>query len=45
MEVEDEAHPRTQIYGRNRRKTPEIMRLKIGPKISLKILKKKNIAA
>jgi predicted glycosyltransferase involved in capsule biosynthesis len=32
MEVADEAHPSTQIYGRNQRKTHQIMRSKIRPK-------------
>jgi hypothetical protein len=45
MEVDDEAHPSTQIHGRNRRKTSQIVRSKIGPKIPLKITKKTNIAA
>jgi hypothetical protein len=45
MEVEDGDHPSIQIYGRNRRKTSQITRLKIRPKIPSKILKKKNIAA
>jgi hypothetical protein len=40
MEVEDEAHPSTQIHGMNQRKTPQIMRSKIGPKIHKKIMKK-----
>jgi hypothetical protein len=45
MEVDDDAHPSTQIHGRNRGKSPQITRYKIGPKIPLKIMKKKNIAA
>jgi hypothetical protein len=45
MEAEDEAHPSTQIYGMNRRKTPQIMRSKIGQKILSKVLTKKNIVA
>jgi hypothetical protein len=44
MEVDDEAHPITQIYGRNRRKTPQIVKSKIGPKIAPKIMKMENIA-
>jgi hypothetical protein len=45
MEVHDEAHPSTQTHRRNRRKTPQIGIKKIGPKIHLKIMKMKNIAA
>jgi hypothetical protein len=45
LEVGDEAHPSTQIHGRNQRKTTQIMKLKIGPKIPLKITKMKNNAA
>jgi hypothetical protein len=45
LEVDDEAHPSTQIHRRNQRKTPQIMKSKIRPKIPLKITKKKNIAA
>jgi hypothetical protein len=45
MEVDDEDHPSTQIYRQNRRKTPQIMRSKIRPKIPPKFMKKKNIAA
>jgi hypothetical protein len=45
MELDDEAHPSTQIHERNKRKTSQITRLKIGPKIPLKIMKKKNLAA
>jgi hypothetical protein len=45
LEVDDEARPSTQIYGRNRRKTPIIVKTKIGPKIPLKITKMENIAA
>jgi hypothetical protein len=44
-EVDNDAHPRTQIDGRNRRKSPQTVRYKIGLKIPLKIMKKKNIAA
>jgi hypothetical protein len=44
MEVDDEARPITQIYGRNRRKTPQIVKSKIGPKIAPKIMKMENIA-
>jgi hypothetical protein len=40
MEVKDEAHTSTQIHRKNRRKTPQIVRSKIPPKIT----KKKNIA-
>jgi hypothetical protein len=32
LEVDDEAHPNTQIHGRNQRKTHQIMKSKIGPK-------------
>jgi hypothetical protein len=32
LEVDDEAHPSTQIHGRNRRKTPQIMKSKSGQK-------------
>jgi hypothetical protein len=35
--VDDEPRPSTQIHERNRRKTPQIMKSKIGPKISPKI--------
>jgi hypothetical protein len=45
MEVDDEDHPNTLIHGRNRIKSPQIARYKIGPKIPLKIMKQKNIAA
>jgi hypothetical protein len=45
LEVNDEAHPRTQIHGQNRRKTPQIMKSKIGAKIPPKISKIKNIVA
>jgi hypothetical protein len=44
MEVDDEAHSSTQIHEMNRRKPPQIVRYKIGPKIPSKIKKKKNIA-
>jgi hypothetical protein len=33
MEVDDETQPSNQTHGRNRRKTPQIMRSRIGPKI------------
>jgi hypothetical protein len=33
LEVDDETQPSTQTHGRNRRKTPQIMRSRIGPKI------------
>jgi hypothetical protein len=45
MEIDDEAFPSTQIHRKNQRKTPQIMKLKIGPKIPLKITKMKNIEA
>jgi hypothetical protein len=45
LEVDDEACPSTQIYRRNQRKTPQITKSKIGPKIPLKITKMENIAA
>jgi hypothetical protein len=45
LEVDDEARPSTQNHGRNRRKTPQIVKLKIGPKIPPKIMKMKNIAS
>jgi hypothetical protein len=45
LEVDDEAYSSTQIHGRNQRKTPQIVKSKIGPKIPLKISKMKNIAA
>jgi hypothetical protein len=45
MEVDDKPHPSTQIHGRNQRKTLQIARSKIRPKIPPKITKKKNIAA
>jgi hypothetical protein len=45
LEVDDEAHPSTQIYGRNQRKTPQITKSKIKQKISPKIMKIENIAA
>jgi hypothetical protein len=44
LEVDDEAYSSTQIHGRNK-KTPQIVKSKIGPKIPLKISKMKNIAA
>jgi hypothetical protein len=40
-----EAYPSNISHGRNRRKTPQIAKSKIGPKIPLKIKKKKNMAA
>jgi hypothetical protein len=45
LEVDDEAHPSTQIHRRNQRKTPQIVKSKIGAKIPLKIMKMENIAA
>jgi hypothetical protein len=33
LEVDDETQPSTQTHGRNQRKTPQIMRSRIGPKI------------
>jgi hypothetical protein len=33
LEVDDETKPSTQTHGRNREKTPQIMRSRIGPKI------------
>jgi hypothetical protein len=39
LEVDDKTHPSTQICGRNRRKTPQIAKSKIGPKIPPKISK------
>jgi hypothetical protein len=33
LEVDDETQPSTQTHGMNRRKTPQIMRSRIGPKI------------
>jgi hypothetical protein len=33
MELDDKARPRTQIHIRNQRKTPQIVKSKIGPKI------------
>jgi hypothetical protein len=33
LEVDDETQPSTQINERNQRKTPQIMRTRIGPKI------------
>jgi hypothetical protein len=45
LEVDDEALPSTQIHGMNQRKTPQIMRSKIRPKIPPKIMKIENIAA
>jgi hypothetical protein len=43
MEVDDEACPSTQNHGSNRRKTPQITRSKIGPKIHSKSTKMKNL--
>jgi hypothetical protein len=43
LQVDDEAHPRTQIHGTNQRKTPQIKKSKIGPKIPPKNMKMKNI--
>jgi hypothetical protein len=45
LEVDDEAYPSIQIHGRNRRKIPQIVKSKIGPKIPSKITKMENIAA
>jgi hypothetical protein len=33
LEIDDETQPSTQTHGRNRRKTPQIMRSRIGSKI------------
>jgi hypothetical protein len=33
LEVDDETQPITQTHGRNRRKTPQILRSRIGQKI------------
>jgi hypothetical protein len=41
----NKSHPSTQIYGSNRRKTPQIAKSKIRPKIHPKITKMENIAA
>jgi hypothetical protein len=43
LEVDDEAHPRIQVHGRNRRETHQITKSKIRPKIPPKISKMKNI--
>jgi hypothetical protein len=40
-----EAHPSKFSHGRNQRKTLQIARMKIGPKIPPKIKKLKNISA
>jgi hypothetical protein len=40
-----EAYPSNISHRRNQRKTPQIMKLKIGQKIHPKITKKKNMAA
>jgi hypothetical protein len=45
LEVDDKAHRSTQTHRRDRRKTQQIMRTKIGPKIPLKIMKIKNNVA
>jgi hypothetical protein len=45
LEVDDEARPSTQIHGRIRTKTPQIMKPKIRPKIPSKITKMENNAA
>jgi hypothetical protein len=45
LEVDDEACPHTQSHGRNRRKTTQSARSKIGPKMHPKITKMENIAA
>jgi hypothetical protein len=42
LEVGDETQPSTQTHGRNRGKTPQIMRSRIGPKYS-KITKMKTL--
>jgi hypothetical protein len=43
MEVEDEARPRTQLHGRNQRKTSQISRTQNRAKILQKSQKKKNV--
>jgi hypothetical protein len=45
LEVDDEARLSCQIHGRNQRKTSQIVKSKIGPKIPPKIMKMENIAA
>jgi hypothetical protein len=45
LEADEEARPSIQIHGRNQRKTPQIMKSKIGPKIPPIIIKMQNIAA
>jgi hypothetical protein len=45
LKLDDEAHPSTQIQGRNQRKTPQNVKLKIRPKIPPKIMKMENIPA
>jgi hypothetical protein len=45
LEVDGEAHLRTQIHIRNQRKTSQIAKSKIVAKIPPKITKMKNIAA
>jgi hypothetical protein len=42
MEVDDEAHPSTQLHRRNRRKTSQISRAQNLVKILQKSQKKKN---
>jgi hypothetical protein len=42
MEVDDEAHPSTQLHGRNQRKTSQISRTQNRVKILRKSQKKKN---
>jgi hypothetical protein len=41
--VED--YPSNLFHGRNQRKTPQIVKSKINPKIPLKIMKKINMTA
>jgi hypothetical protein len=43
LEIDDEAHPRTQIHGRNRRKTHPNLRMKNRTKILQKSQKRKMI--
>jgi hypothetical protein len=45
LRIHVEAHPRNLSHGRNQRKTLQIARMKIWPKIPLKIKKIKNISA
>jgi hypothetical protein len=44
LELDDAAHPSTQIHRRNK-KTPQIAKSKIRPKMPPKIMKMENIAA